>query len=115
MEIFKKINKASAGSELEKKHVPIIDCPASVKAGEAFNVTISWGKEVPHPDEGGHFIQWVELYWKDVEIARAEFSPTITAGPVTFTVKLTESVSLMARLRCNLHGIWESEKNVSVS
>ena len=39
-----------------EKHVPVIESPAKVKAGEAFKVCLSVGKEIPHPNKPEHHI-----------------------------------------------------------
>ena len=39
-----------------EKHVPVIDAPASVKAGEAVCVKLCVGAEIAHPNTPEHFI-----------------------------------------------------------
>ena len=101
-------------SDLEKKHYPTIEVPASIKAWEPFNVKITVGKALAHPNEGAHFIQWVELYAGEVLIGRVELTPTIYDMPVTMRVKLGKSYTLRSRVRCNLHGIWEGSAELHV-
>jgi len=117
-DLFKQINKVKDRNNmtvLEKKHEPIIECPDTVKYNQPFEVKISWGKEVAHPDEPGHFIEWLELYTEDhLFLGRVDFTPMVCTGPVTLTVKLPHVTTLVAQLRCNLHGIWESSKNINV-
>ena len=116
--LFRGINKvkdAARPTDLEKKHVPTIEAQEHVKAREPFDVKVTIGKELPHPDEGGHFIQWIELYADDAYLARFDFTPTVSGGPVTITCKLNYDTTLIARVRCNLHGLWESSKTIKVS
>ncbi|MBC7238051.1 MAG: Neelaredoxin, partial [Chloroflexi bacterium] len=47
-----------------EKHVPVIECPDTVKAGEFFEVTVSIGKEVAHPNTTEHHIAWITLYYQ---------------------------------------------------
>ena len=47
-----------------EKHVPVIDAPDSVAAGELFSVTVGLGKEVAHPNTVEHHIRWVSLYFQ---------------------------------------------------
>ena len=47
-----------------EKHVPVIDCPEEVKADEMFDVTVTLGKEVAHPNTTEHHIRWIQLYFK---------------------------------------------------
>ncbi len=118
MNLFEQINHPddlSNLNDLEKKHYPSIEAPATVPAGEAFDVKVTVGKYLDHPNEGGHFIQWVELYYNEVIIGRMELTPTIYEMPVTFRVRLGKSCTLKARARCNLHGIWEGRAELTVS
>ena len=47
-----------------EKHVPVIEAPEKVKAGEVFSVTVSVGKEVAHPNTTEHHIRWIRLAYK---------------------------------------------------
>ena len=115
--LFNGINRVkdpAAMTDLEKKHVPDIQVPAQVKAREAFVVTITLGKHLPHPDEGGHWRQWVELYANEGYLGRAAMCATVSSTSVSFTVKLKESAELVVRARCNLHGVWENRVPIKV-
>lgn len=50
-----------------EKHVPVIDCPAQVRAGELCEVRVSLGKEVAHPNTTEHHIRWVQLFSSPME------------------------------------------------
>jgi superoxide reductase len=41
----------------------VIEVPAQVRAGEAFQVKVCVGKEIAHPNTGEHHIAWVDLYF----------------------------------------------------
>lgn len=117
-ELFEGINRPkdpANKTDLEKKHYPTIEVPASVKTWQPFDVKITLGKELEHPNEGSHFIQWVELYYNDVLIGRTELTPTIYQFPVTMRIKLGKSCTLRALARCNLHGIWEGSAELKVT
>jgi superoxide reductase len=47
-----------------EKHVPVIECPDKVGTDEMFNVTVTLGKEVAHPNTTDHHIRWIQLYFK---------------------------------------------------
>lgn len=115
--LFMQVNKAkdlSAPEDLEKKHVPIIEAPDTVKKGEPFEVTIDVGNLMPHPNENAHFIEWIELSAEDVFISRIDLIPLVGKPKVTLNISLEEGHTLRARARCNMHGIWEFEKEVKV-
>lgn len=95
-------------SDLEKKHIPFIEAPRMVKKEESFVVSITVGKLLTHPNENGHFIEWIELYSGDTFLARTDLVPRLTSPKVSFTVALDHEHSLVVRARCNMHGVWQS-------
>jgi len=105
-------------TEMDKKHVPIIEAPSKVKANEPFTVKIKVGgiDGVEHPNTLSHWINWVALYAGDRWIGRVAFAPEMTDKyVVTFSVTLSESATLRAQEFCNLHGVWEGKtKQVTV-
>jgi len=102
-------------TDFEKKHTPVIKAPDTVTPGEVFTVTVEVGKVVPHPNEVGHFIQWVELYSGDTFLARVDLTPVMTDPVVTVPVRLGHGHTLKAVARCNLHGVWVGHKDVKVA
>ncbi|MCG2815746.1 MAG: class II SORL domain-containing protein [Candidatus Aminicenantes bacterium] len=112
-DLFCGINKAkSAGTadmtDLDKKHTPVIKAPSEVKKGQPFEVVIEVGKYLKHPNENAHFIEWLELYSGETFLARVDFVPRLTEPKVTLTVAVEHAHPLIARTRCNLHGLWQS-------
>jgi len=116
-----------------EKHVPVIDAPDSVKAGEFFMVTASIGKEVGHPNKTEHHISWIAVYFKPdgekfpYEIGKGTFSAhgASAQGPDTSSVYTHPEVSLSfktdkpgtiyAASLCNIHGLWQSSKELKVA
>ena len=116
-----------------EKHVPVIDCPDSVQNGEIFQVKTTLGKEVAHPNTTEHHIRWFSLYYQEEggkfarEVAHVEFNAHgedangANEGPVyahheaVTNLKITKSGMLYAISYCNIHGLWQSEKAISVS
>lgn len=117
----------------KEKHVPVIDCADQVKAGENFEVAVTIGKDISHPNTTEHHIRWVELFFRPegekaaYEAGRFEFtahgesSDGANSGPVYthHTVKTSLSIkkpgTLIAASLCNIHGLWESSKGLSCS
>jgi superoxide reductase len=74
-----------------EKHVPVIDCPDAVDADEVFNVKVSIGEEVAHPNTTEHHIRWIRLYFRPegdkfaYEVGNYEFAAhgESTDGPDT--------------------------------
>ncbi|MCW4034753.1 MAG: class II SORL domain-containing protein [Candidatus Bathyarchaeota archaeon] len=110
-----KLNKPTDWNNLPgmaKKHVPIIEAPAQVKANEPFNVKIKVGgiDGIEHPNTLSHWINWVALYAEDRLIAKIEFGAELTNQyVVNVHVTLPETATLRAQEFCNLHGVWEGK------
>lgn len=102
-------------SDLEKKHLPVISAPKNVKKGECFEVTVEVGKLVNHPNEPGHFIEFIELYADDTYLARMHFTAKTTCPTMKVCVALEHNYDqLRAFERCNLHGVWEYDADIEV-
>jgi superoxide reductase len=115
-----------------EKHVPVIDCPDSVAADEVFEVSVSLGKEIAHPNTTEHHIRWVQIYFKpdgdkfSYQVGNYEFSahgecvdganqgPVYTHHSATASLKINKSGTLFATSLCNIHGLWENSKVISV-
>ena len=102
-----------------EKHVPAIVAPSKVKKGEFFDVEVSVGKEIKHPNTVEHHIAWIDLYAKIgekplVHLGRFEFAPAVTDPIAKTKIKLEESAELIAVSYCNLHGLWETSVKVEV-
>lgn len=111
--IFCGVNTAEyieQASELEKKHLPIVSAPSSVKKGEFFEIKVEVGKLLRHPNEPGHFIQFIELYSDDTYLSRIDFTARTTRPMIKTCIALEKDFNkLRAFERCNLHGVWENE------
>jgi len=104
-------------TDLEKKHLPVISVPDTIKADEPFEVTVEVGKLLAHPNENGHFIEFIDLYADDVFLARLDLTAVTTQPTMKVPVVLPHTVktTLRAFERCNLHGSWEGTKEITVS
>ena len=116
----------------QEKHVPVIDAPDKAKKGEFLKVTISVGKEIPHPNTTEHHIRWIEVYFHPkgekfpYQAGRFEFNAhgESTQGPntstiftqptITLTLKTDKPGAIIASSYCNIHGLWEGLKELSV-
>ncbi|MCE4625092.1 MAG: class II SORL domain-containing protein [Desulfurococcales archaeon] len=99
-------------------HTPKIEAPDKVKAGEPFKVTIKVG---PHPNTVQHSIRWIEVYFYEegrafnpITLAKITLEPEYAEPDITLTLKLKKSGVLYALEYCNLHGIWEARKEITV-
>ena len=115
-----------------EKHVPVIECADEVQANEPFEVKLSLGKEIAHPNTTEHHIRWIQLFFQPdggkfaYQVGNFEFAahgesaegpntgPVHTHHAVTASLKLQKSGVLLATSFCNIHGLWENAKAVSV-
>ncbi|MDU2066233.1 MAG: class II SORL domain-containing protein [Sporomusaceae bacterium] len=121
-----------SGEWKAEKHVPVIEAPSSVKAGEKVKITLSVGKEIAHPNTTEHHIRWIKLFFKPADgkfvyelgtfdfnahgeaVAGANQGPAYTEPTSEVVVKLTTSGTLLASSYCNIHGLWESSQEITV-
>jgi superoxide reductase len=114
--------EAEEDSTLKEKHTPEIEAPGSAGADEAFDVTVTVGRTVPHPNLVEHHIRWIRVFVEEegrshnpIHVATYEMGPTNAEPKVTFSLKLKGSSTIYALGYCNLHGIWESSTNIAVA
>lgn len=128
--LSEKIKQADWKTE---KHVPVIEAPDRVTAGEVFDVKVTLGQEVAHPNTTEHHIAWVELYFHAEgekaphQIGSFQFGahgesvdgpntgPVYTHHCVATAMKTTQAGALHAVAYCNIHGLWESTKEVKLA
>ena len=118
MDMLKQMNRVAdctRMTELEKAHDPVITCPDSVKANQPFECRVHVGAHAPHPNEPGHYIGFIDLYLDDLYLCRADLAARKSDPKVTFTIMLPTSGTLKAYESCNLHGVWESTKEMKVT
>ena len=92
MKLFEEKNQ----EEGQEKHVPVIEKTEKgtlVKVGSA-----------PHPMEGDHFIEWIEIIVGD-KYGRKFLRPG-DKPEVEFEINYADN--MMARDYCNVHGLWRS-------
>ena len=121
--LFEGINRVKDPAKktaLEKSHAPVIVAPKSVKAGEQFTVEVSVGEKL-HDMGPAHWIEMIELNVGNEPAGKVDLQPKGYLKPrVAFTMVLTKdaapsgTVTLVARQRCNLHGYWETDVDVTV-
>ncbi len=113
-QLFCRINKVEGAdpktyTELQKKHIPVITAPSQGKRNTPVTVTVEVGKYLKHPNEYAHHIQWIEIWQRDAFITRVDLTPKLTEPKITITATFDHPWPIIARARCNLHGIWEAE------
>jgi superoxide reductase len=117
----------------KEKHVPVIEAPQKAPKGEFFQVKVTIGKEIAHPNETKHHICWVDIYFHPdgekfpYQIGKTEFSAhgASAQGPDTSTVythhetvvsfKTDKPGTIYASSYCNIHGLWQNSKKLDLA
>lgn len=117
----------------KEKHAPVIECPDRVEKGAAVQLKLSVGKEIAHPNTTEHHIVWIDAYFLaegekfPYQIGRFEVAAhgASAQGPNTSTVftnpevvcsfKTDKPGSVIAAAYCNIHGLWQSSRPLSVA
>lgn len=107
--------------------------PGNVKKGEFFQVVVSVGKEIAHPNTTEHHIRWIEVYFlpegekSPYQIGKAVFAAhgESTEGPETSTVythpeaglwfRTEKSGTVIVASYCNIHGLWQNASELSLA
>jgi superoxide reductase len=115
-----------------EKHVPVIDAPVSAKKGALTKITVTVGKEIAHPNTTEHHIRWISVYFHPaaekfpIELGRFDFtahgesaqgpnmSTVYTHPEVTLSFKTDKAGTILAASYCNIHGLWQTSKAISV-
>uniref|UniRef100_A0A7V6A5F9 Neelaredoxin n=1 Tax=Desulfobacca acetoxidans TaxID=60893 RepID=A0A7V6A5F9_9BACT len=115
-----------------EKHVPVIEGPDAVGAEEIFEVKVAIGKEIAHPNTTEHHIRWISVFFKPdgdkfaYQVAHCEFAahgesvegpnkgPVYTHHGVTVSLKINKPGTILASSLCNIHGLWENAKTISI-
>ncbi len=112
--------ETASGEAISKveSHAPKIEAPNTVKADEPFTVRISVG---PHPNTVEHSIRKIEVYlyeegrkFNPILVASIDLTPVYSEPKVELTLKIKKNSVIYALGYCNLHGVWESRKEIKV-
>ena len=79
-------------------------------------VSVTVGALKEHPMEPEHFIYWVGLFLNGVLVGSATLVAPFCRPAVAFEIRLERGKhTLTAKALCNLHGLWESEAEVTAA
>lgn len=116
-----------------EKHVPVIECTDRVKPNEFSPVKVTLGKVMAHPNTTDHHIRWISVYFHPdgekfpYQIGHFEFAAhgESVEGPnkgsiythheVGLSMKTGKPGAIYAAALCNIHGLWQSQKEITIS
>lgn len=112
--------ETASGEAISKveSHTPKIESPKTVKADQSFDVRVTVG---PHPNTVEHSIRRIEVYFYEegrpfnpILLTTMNLTPIYTEPDVKLTLKAKKNGTFYALEYCNLHGLWESRKEIKV-
>jgi superoxide reductase len=128
------INELFQSADFKKeKHVPVIEAPDAAQKGEQVVVSVGVGKEISHPNTTQHHIRWISLFFLPegekypIQIGEINFtahgssvqgadtSSIYTDHQFTLTFKTEKPGTILAYSYCNIHGLWQSSKKLSIT
>ena len=104
-----------------------------VRSSELFSLKATIGKEIAHPNTTEHHIRWITIYFHPegdkfpYEVGHFEFSAhgESVDGPnkgvvyahheITTSLKISKPGIIYATSLCNIHGLWQSSKEIKIS
>lgn len=93
----------SQSNDKEKGHIPLIEAPDEVIAGEPFEVKVSVGM-IPYEAGEKHNIA-IELYIDENPVGKKELTASEGTSEVVFSTVGTEDMIAAREIRnCNIHG-----------
>ena len=112
-----------SGDWKNEKHVPVITAPQSAKKDEVFDLVVSIGNEISHPNTFEHHIAWIKVFFKPegskfpIEIGDVNFSAHGESQVYSdyygvIKTKVQTSGTLYALSYCNIHGLWQSSSDI---
>ena len=118
-------NLLQSGDWKGEKHVPVIDAPEKIKKDELFEIKVSIGDEIAHPNTLEHHISWIKVLYHPegakfpVEIGNFDFmahgeGEIFNEPYVVLKAKVDKPGTIHALSYCNIHGLWENSADVAL-
>ena len=116
-----------------EKHIPFIESHGQPKVGELFQVKVTLGKGVPHPNTVDHHIRWISVYFQpegeELPYQIGQFGFSAYEEPaeegsrnsmyahygISISLKTGKPGVIYATALCNIHGLSRSENEIRVS
>ncbi|MDD3982709.1 MAG: class II SORL domain-containing protein [Candidatus Omnitrophota bacterium] len=115
-----------------EKHVPAIDLPLQASKDGTFEIIVTVGRQIPHPNTSAHHIAYIEVYFLPqgekfpYQAARCEFpahgastqgadtSGVYSLPEARVKIKTEKPGTVVACAYCNIHGLWENSAVLTI-
>lgn len=95
-------------TDFELKHTPEISFLDTDAKGFTRTKIHIGSKEIVHPTEENHWIDYMKIYNNDKLIVFTEYENGSIRGYAEYFIKLAKNDVLLVEIGCNLHGIWNN-------
>lgn len=105
------VHDLSSADDFSRKHTPHISIS---EVEDIIHVTVKLGYYVVHPNEAGHFFDFIEILANGTPIARFAGAAGAVEPSITLALNVPSGTKITALASCNLHGVWKAEATVGV-
>lgn len=93
----------------ERAHVPVITLPSRLRSGRSFDLVVQIGVR-PHECTPEHHIDWIEVALGERRVFVADLSIDVPFPVLRVPLVVRATETLTVRARCNLHGVWRTQR-----
>ncbi len=93
----------------ERGHVPVLTLPSRVRNGRSFDLVVQIGVR-PHECTPDHHIDWIEVALGERRVLVADLSIDVPFPVLRVPLVVRTAETLTVRGRCNLHGVWRTQR-----
>ncbi len=104
---------AEALTDQERSHVPVLTLPRHVRVGRPFDLAVQIGLR-PHEMSAAHHIDWIEVCLDEQRVAVIDLGADVPFPIVRVPIVLHGPAVLVARARCNQHGVWRTRREITI-
>jgi superoxide reductase len=100
-------------SDEERSHVPVLTLPRHLHLGRSFDLVVQIGLR-PHEMSAAHHVDWIEIAIDERRIAVVDLSTDVAFPIVRIPIAVHAAGTLVARARCNQHGVWMTRRPLAI-
>lgn len=104
---------ADALTDEERGHVPVLTLPRHVHLGRPFDLVVQIGLR-PHEMSVAHHIDWIEVSLGERRVAVVDLTVDVPYPIVRLPIVVHAAGTLIARARCNQHGVWMTRRELAI-
>lgn len=104
------VDDLASASDFERKHTPHIT--VTTIEGRT-HITVETGYYVEHPNEPGHFFDFIDILLNDVPIAHFHGAAGLVEPQVSIVIDDEVGSMVTALASCNLHGVWKASEKIT--